>query len=464
MTARARLTKTLFQSGLACPKRLWWEVHEPDAPELVPDAQAQWMLRQGQEVTRVAQSRMPTSRHEFPLQTDQLYARVDILEPVADGTHTLIEVKGSNEAKDEHLWDIAFQRFVAEQAGMEIHSAELMHLNRTCRYPDLGSLFIREDVSDQVAPLVEQVPDKVEQLQAALDGALPGDLRNATCGSCPFYDRCWPQDRFAVNRLYRMRWDKKLELERSGLSLIKEVPDSFKLNAIQRRQRTSAVRDALVVEDTLSEALGEWVEPLVYLDFETVSFAVPRFDGMTPWARLPAQFSAHREEGTGHTHHAFLADGSTDPRRPLAEALIAACGGAGSVVTFHSAFEKGCLRELAAAMPDLDGALMDIHARVVDLEPMLTHHLYHPDFCGSFSLKVVLPTLCPDTTYEGMAIADGGAAQLELARLLDPEVSLSPGERASLRSDLLEYCERDTWAMVVVHRQLRELARLRTED
>ncbi|HEX5004852.1 MAG TPA: DUF2779 domain-containing protein [Gemmatimonadales bacterium] len=463
MTVRPRLTKTHFQSGLACPKRLWWEVHEPDAPELVPDAQTRWMLRQGQEVTVAARSRVPTASYEQPLETDRLYARVDLLEPRAGGTHNLIEVKGSNEPKEEHLWDIAFQRHVAAEAGVEIHAAQLMYLNRTCQHPDLGSLFIRDDVSDRIAPMVSQVPGLAKQLLAVLDGPLPGDVRNANCGGCPFYDRCWPQDRFAVNRLYRMRWDRKLDLERSGVSRIADVPDTVKLNAIQRRQRAAAVQEALVVEDTLTGALGEWVPPLVYLDFETVAFAIPRFAGMTPWARVPAQFSAHRQEGAGHTHHAFLADGNGDPRRPLAEALIAACQGPGSVVTFHSAFEKGCLRDLAAAMPDLDAALMDIHARVVDLEPMLTHHLYHPDFRGSFSLKVVLPTLCPETSYAGLTIADGGAAQLALARLIDPDGSLSPTERGSLRADLLAYCERDTWAMVVVHRRLRELAGIPAE-
>jgi hypothetical protein len=39
VTKRTQLTKSLFQTGLACSKRLWWEVHEPESPELVPDAQ-----------------------------------------------------------------------------------------------------------------------------------------------------------------------------------------------------------------------------------------------------------------------------------------------------------------------------------------------------------------------------------------------------------------------------------------
>ena len=120
MTTRTQLTKSLFQIGLACHKRLWWEVHEPDAPELAPDAQTQWMFRQGQEVTAAARSTVSGARYEVTLQTELLHARVDILEPTSDRSHALIEVKGSNDIKPEHLWDVAFQRHVAESAGAQV--------------------------------------------------------------------------------------------------------------------------------------------------------------------------------------------------------------------------------------------------------------------------------------------------------------------------------------------------------
>jgi hypothetical protein len=452
------LTKTMFQVGLLCVKRLWWEVHEPDAPELVPDAQTQWMFRQGQEVTLAARARVPEARFEAPLEAGQLFARVDILEPLGGGTHVLIEVKGSNELKPEHKWDVAFQRHVAAAAGMKIARAELMHLNRDCRHPDLDPLFVREDVSEIIAPLVAEVPAEVARLLAVLGGPLPGDSRNENCGECPFYDRCWSQERFGVNRFYRMKWTEKLALERAGNTSFAAVPGTTKLNSIQRRQQEAARAGALVVSPALADALAEWRGPLVYLDFETVAFAIPRFPGTTPWTKIPVQYSVHREEGSGHRHLHFLAEGAGDPRETLARALVRDCAGDGAVVTYHSSFEKGRLRELAEAVPELAGALMQIHDRVVDLEPMVVHHVYHPDFAGSFSLKIVLPTLCPAVTYEGLTIRDGGTAQLELARLLYGTSSLSDDEREALRTALLDYCDRDTWAMVALHQELRRLS------
>jgi len=186
------LTKTLFQVGLLCTKRLWWEVHEPGAPELVPDPQQQWMFLQGQAVTLAARTRVPEGRFEAPLQAGPLHARVDILESLGGGELALIEVKGSNDIKPEHKWDIAFQRHVADLADAGVVRSELMYLNRDCRHPELEPLFVRKDVSEEILPLVAQVPERAAKFLAVLDGRLPGDSRNENCGDCPFYRRCWP--------------------------------------------------------------------------------------------------------------------------------------------------------------------------------------------------------------------------------------------------------------------------------
>ncbi len=459
MTDRTVLTKSRFQSGLACPRRLWWEVHEPNATELVPDAQTQWNFRQGQEVTIVARARVPDAKYEATLESGRLLARVDILETLDHGTHGLIEVKGSTSIKPEHRWDVAFQRHVATLAGIEVVRTELMYLNKNCRHPDLDPLFLRADMGKEIAPLVNEVPQVVDRLHAVLAGPLPGDSRNAHCNTCPFHGRCWAEDRFSVHRLYRMKWSDKLDLERTGVARIAEIPEQMRLTSIQRRQRETALLGEMVVETTLAGAFADWVEPLVYLDFETVSFAVPRFPGTRPWDKIPVQYSAHRDDAGAVSHHAFLAPNGDDPRRAIAESLIRLCTGGGSVVTYHSAFEKGCLKELAAALPELEAPLMDIHARVVDLEPVIAHQIYHPDFRGSFSLKVVLPTLCPELSYDDLVIRDGSTAQIELARLLYGSAPMSETDRAGLRVALLAYCERDTLAMVALHRRLVALAK-----
>jgi len=53
---------------------------------------------------------------------------------------------------------------------------------------------------------------------------------------------------------------------------------------------------------------------------------------------------------------------------------------------------------------------------------------------------------------------DGRVASVEIARLLFVADKIPRQERDRVRQDLLNYCERDTWAMVKLVERLRELA------
>ena len=64
----------------------------------------------------------------------------------------------------------------------------------------------------------------------------------------------------------------------------------------------------------------------------------------------------------------------------------------------------------------------------------------------------------PDLTYDDLIIVDGRVASVEIARLLFVADKIPASERDRVRQELLEYCERDTWAMVRLLERLRELA------
>src|SRR5438132_1169848 len=138
----------------------------------------------------------------------------------------------------------------------------------------------------------------------------------------------------------------------------------------------------MVVEPSLTKALAQFTSPLAFLDFETVSLAIPRWPGCRPWQQVPVQFSAHVERVGGLVHHQWIAEGPEDPRPALAEALVAVCTGARKVVAYHTSFERECIKRLREAAPHLDKDLERIEKRLVDLLPVIRRHVYHPDFGG----------------------------------------------------------------------------------
>lgn len=136
----------------------------------------------------------------------------------------------------------------------------------------------------------------------------------------------------------------------------------------------------------------------------------------------------------------------------LASALLAALPDAGPVFVYNQTFEKGVLQLLTRLVPRLASSLHEVIDRLVDLLPITKAAYYHPDMLGSWSIKKVLPTVNSSLGYESFKVQDGTAAQLAFLELRNPETS--SGRREELTKGLIAYCERDTYAMVVLRRFL----------
>ncbi len=86
--------------------------------------------------------------YEASFFADGVFVAVDILEKMGKGWN-LLEVKSTTKAKPEHIPDVAVQTHVLKSAGLKVNRAYLMHLNRECRYPDLGNLFSRTGLTTE---------------------------------------------------------------------------------------------------------------------------------------------------------------------------------------------------------------------------------------------------------------------------------------------------------------------------
>jgi hypothetical protein len=498
MPSAPRLSKSKFIAGIQCHKQLWWRVHDPDAPELTPDAGLRHRFDQGLHVGRTARQyigdgsgelidlpvyhlesrvaattealrrgarRPPQPLFEAGFVADSTYAQIDVLEPIRETTagpaFSVIEVKAANRVKQEHIFDVAVQVHVARKTGLRIERAEVMHLNAQCRFPDLGNLFVREDVTSVVEGVLFEIPVLLSEQLQMLEGPLPEVLIGDHCRKpydCPFVERCWKLPRHHVSTLYRIQHKQVKDYEAQGFETIHDLPTDIELGIIHQRQVKAVQSGKMVVEPTLAKALESFTSPLAYLDFETVSMAIPVWNGCRPWEMVPAQFSCHIESTRGRlTHHSWIAEGPEDPRPAIAEQLVEACQGARKVVAYFANFERDCIRRLALAVPHLAAELTAIEEKLVDLLPLVRNHIYHPDFDGSFSIKRVLPALVPGLSYNDLAIGDGELASVELLRLMFAGERMAEAERSALRGSLQLYCERDTWAMVKLWERIRGL-------
>ena len=483
------LSKSRFVSGLQCPKKLWWQVHEPDAPELVPDPDTQIVFDRGHQVGELARAYVPggilidfeyyqvaekveaTARaladgapaiYEASFIADDVFVAVDILERNGDA-FSLVEVKATLGVKEVHLPDVAIQLHVARRSGLVVERAEVMHLNRECRYPDLSNLFVRENVTSELQNELRAAPARIDWLLTMLKDPLPEVATGPQCTSpyvCPFLDRCWPSlPEHHISTLHGIRAKRVAALLSEGYHTLYDLPDEFDARGAAMRQLQSIRLGRPVVEPGLAEALQSLTPPIAFLDFETIMPAVPVWPGCRPFQQVPVQFSCHVLDNGQLTHHAWLADGPGDPREAIARAMIDACAGAKTVLAYNATFEKQRIRALIEALPHLEPELTALLGSIHDLLAIVRNHVYHLDFQGSFSIKQVLPALVPGLGYDDLEIQDGGTASAKLEALLLGGDAFTPEERLNLREQLLRYCEFDTMAMVRLYERLYELAR-----
>ncbi len=475
------LTKRVFLEGLVCPRRGWLLQHA-DRREAPPTLGEQFRLIQGNAIGDIARSllgpgvdlRGPATASwvdegrrvaadpatgtvfELPVVAGHAMARPDVLRREG-GEWRVIEVKSAKSVKQELVDDLAYTVAVVQGAGFPVSGAELALVNPDWRVDNQAPAVMRHDVTAAVLARAAEFAPQLEVVYRAVSAdAAPPAVLASVCRSCEFRgERCFvdgPAD--PVFELPGIRSKKVDAWIAEGITRIAEVPEAAKLTPLQHFHRRAVLAGALVTEPEALERARRVAEPAAYLDFETVSLALPPFPGVAPYDVIPVQYSVHRRAAGGALEHAELL---LDPRAPDLEAfagrLLEVLDGAASIVVYSS-FEKLRLQWLAERLPAMAAELEAAIGRLVDLYPIVQAAVAHPEFHGSLSIKRVLPVFAPESevTYHGLDIANGddatGVAGLRaMGRLGDAE-----WER--YRGQLLAYCAVDTLAMVRLHEAL----------
>ena len=487
-----RLSKSRFQLGLQCPKALWLRCYRPELAGAVSEVQ-QAIFDQGHRVGAVARECFPdgvlvredyrqsaaaiatTRRHlagdwrclfEAAFTYDDLFVRPDVLVRLDDGSCHLIEVKSSTGMKPEHVTDAAVQRWVLEGAGLAVSRVSLLHLDSTYLYPggpyDLDALFALEDITVPVAEYLPCVPGEVARLRATLQAGCPDVLIGRQCAkpyACAFVAHCHePLPDFPVTELPRVDAELLATLLREGILSLRDVPPDYPGLTPAQRETCAIVQSGEPWFDpALASALDGLVLPAHFLDFETWGSALPVFPGTTPYQQVPVQWSLHTLAVDGAlVHREYLHAEATDPRGAIADSLLEALGGDDGPVVVYTDYEHRVLAALADALPDRAADLRALLPRLFDLHALVKRYVRHPGFRGRTSLKVVLPALADDVTYEELAVRDGATATLRYEAAT--RGGLSESERGRIFADLRAYCAVDTLALVRVVQALAEQA------
>jgi predicted RecB family nuclease len=387
--------------------------------------------------------------------------RVDILERLKNGEWNLIEVKSAISVKDIYLPDVAVQFDVLRGSGLTIGGAGILHLNKKYLYDgkqlELEKLFTFSELMEEVISQQQELPSELAELKEMLSRANPPQiLPSRHCMSpyeCEFWKHCTAEmPEFWVMGLTGIRENRLNELAALGIEDIRDIPNSFPLTELQERIKICVVTREEYVASELEDELTEVEYPTHFLDFETISPAIPRYPKTRPYETIPFQWSDHILSENGDLEHSgYLCGDGTDPREDFAATLLETLGEKGTIFTYSS-YEKRVIAELAKHLTQHSDKLLATFNRFKDLQTLIKRYFYNHAFHGSFSLKSVLPALVPAMSYDNLAIQEGTHASQAYLCMLNPETS--PMEKRQIEEDLLAYCTHDTLAMMKIREQL----------
>lgn len=352
------------------------------------------------------------------------------------------------------LQDLAFQRFVAEQALGDSVQAGFMFVDknavahcdgifqsfRVTRKNGRKHVEVQADLPEEFlhSRLLIDV-DATDALNLVVAGGVDGmaweyyvehcayiylhdqwmpSPLGSKCGSCEFapsgFKKCWEAKGVDLERPLTLdvrQWRSKDKFIQSGVYYMDMLdPGDFGKSDLGDRQRLQLKDEIYFDVEGYQNDASQFKYPLNFIDFETCSPALPLYAGFRPYQAVAFQFSHHILHEDGRLEHREFLHKEHTPAsyhflRALKESLS---DNDGTVFRWHN-HENTILNFIIQNLqndenpPDDAVELIAFAASLtkggtramVDQYALATKRWYHPDMRGSWSIKKVLKTIMP---------------------------------------------------------------------
>lgn len=476
------LSKSNLLSVWQCPKKLYFEINEPELANY--DPQVESLFSTGRAVGDIAkelyksdinievgydnglEDAIETTKEIIEDNNDAVIygaafehegvlVHADILQPYKEG-YKLIEVKATSSKEFHHELECAIQYWVMSRCGVELTGVFLAHINDQFVYEEEGCYegFLQEvDLTERAKELRSSVGKMVFDSMYSADTKSDVSV-GAHCSNpydCRFTKQCWPSD--TKYPLTGLGGDKKklAEWANAGIKDIRDVPPNEISSETHKRIHLVTLSEKPEITEQAKIKLNSLPYPRYYLDFESVAPAIPIWFGFRPYQAVPIQYSCHIQNNSDYDsldYVEFLELEDMPPLEKLADQLISDLDDTGPVFVY-SDYEEKMIQVLIDIFPDKRTSLAAIIDRLVGLLPIVKNSYYHPDMLGSWSIKRVVPTINAAFDYAKLdGINDSFAATKGFLEAIKSETDSN--RKKELESELKEYCKFNTEAMVEI--------------
>jgi hypothetical protein len=322
------------------------------------------------------------------------------------------------------------------------------------------------------------------------------------------FQECWGTKADSSPHVFDLYFGTSIQDGALLNSLIKEGKTSLFDIPIDTLRKTRGARQSIQITHTKSGS--EWFSPhlrsiltgvnypLYFIDFETSRFAIPYHANMRPFEQVAFQWSCHTlpSPSSEPIHTEWINTADMFPNFEFAETLRNQIGDSGTILTWAH-HERSVLRDIVNQLSrhqvpnqNLANWLLSVtdssSGRILDLNKVCLDNYFHPAMKGKTSLKAVLPAVwnhnaplhdipwlkkyvqydddcnvvdpyktLPTIDIAGKAelIREGtGAMRAYQDMLYGSMREASQEAKEGWRRLLLQYCELDTIAMLIIWR------------
>ncbi|MDT0538864.1 DUF2779 domain-containing protein [Croceitalea sp. P059] len=486
-----QLTKTDFIQYLNCPESLWLLKNKPQVYEQYKgdfslfleklikegyevEAYAKQLFENGIDLPEDASAEYTkvelTSEKKVFFQPsfvtkNKVFARIDVLEKLPNGTFHIYEIKSANSAKKDKLKDACFQKHVLHECGYVVTKVSFIHLNK--EYVRQGAINPEElleitEVTEQIEDIYSAVANEINAASNFINKETINEnecssrykTRINHCDTFNYFNKDVPD--YSIYEISRISAKKIGQLVDNNQLSILDIPIDFKLSEKQQAQVESVRQEKVLINKaTIDKTLSNLKFPLHFIDYETFPTAIPLLDNMSPHNHLTFQVSIHTMQKNGDvTHFEWLGEKIEQPIEMLHK-MEDFTGLTGTFISWSAPFEVGRNKDMINWIPEYSAYLNYMNEHMFDLMDIFKDDYVDYRFHGSISIKKVLPVLCPQFSYSDLEVQDGTMALDTWGRMVtDPNFNQ---DKEQTRKNLLEYCKLDTLAMVEIYRVLKRL-------
>ena len=277
----------------------------------------------------------------------------------------IIEVKITTGIKKVNIYEMAFQKYCCQAAGINIRNCYVMNIN--AEYILKGEIdpfefFKITEITASIKKLNLKIEQDLQNIAEIISGDYPPPVNPGKFCSkpfnCPLKKKCWESvSSKSILFLYSINHKMIKKLKESGIESISDIPLNFSgINEKQKLQIEHTKNGTKYIDKAaIANFLKQVSYPVFFLDFETFASPIPLIENTRPYQIIPFQFSLHvlRKPKGGLSTTASCQMAEVIQGRHCLRTLRDLFGFAknhksfkGTVIVYDESFEHSILRDL----------------------------------------------------------------------------------------------------------------------